>query len=98
MTLNQRLIPLLLLGLTVTSGVTNSLCTLSEDRTRCVCNVMDIRNPESIICVQALELELRDGNLDGCEMANNYPNFAFQLIQKNRVIFNNVTTFCYSVK
>ncbi|XP_044061343.1 toll-like receptor 2 isoform X2 [Siniperca chuatsi] len=91
MTLNQRLIPLLLLGLTVLSGMATSLCILSEDRTRCVCNVMDILNPQSLTCVQALELEFRDGKLDVSEMAITCPECAFQLIQKNKLIFSNIT-------
>ncbi len=91
MTLNPRLILLLLLGLTVTSGAATSLCVLSEDRTRCACNVTDIHNPQSQICVLALELELRDGKLDVSEMASTYPDFAFQLLQKNKLIFKNVT-------
>lgn len=88
MTLNQRLILLLLSGFTVTS--VTSLCVLSEDMTRCVCNVMDIRNPQSHICFPTSELELRDGKLDVSEVALTNPEFAIQLLQINKLIFNNV--------
>ncbi|XP_049441861.1 monocyte differentiation antigen CD14-like [Epinephelus fuscoguttatus] len=91
MTLNQRLILLLLLGLTVTSGADASLCISSEDLTRCVCNVMVIHYPQSLLnCFNAVELELRDGKLDVSEMDLNLDPTIFQFIQIDKLIFNNV--------
>uniref|UniRef100_A0A8C4E9V0 Monocyte differentiation antigen CD14 n=1 Tax=Dicentrarchus labrax TaxID=13489 RepID=A0A8C4E9V0_DICLA len=90
MTLNQRLTLLLLLGLTVTSAATS--CIFSEDGAgRCVCNSMGILNPENLMCLQASELELRDGTLDVSEMAVSGLTLGFQMIQINKLIFNNVT-------
>lgn len=92
MTLNQRLILLLLLGLAGTSGVATSLCVVSEDMTRCVCDVMVISNPQSLVCFQAFELELRDGKLDEPRFnLASHLTFAFQLAKMNKFIFNNVT-------
>lgn len=90
MTLTQGLILLLLLGLTGTSGAATSLCVLSEDMTRCVCNIMVIHNPQGLMCFQASELELRDGKLDKFKLSSNL-NFALQLVQINKLIFTNVT-------
>ncbi|XP_035525845.1 toll-like receptor 2 [Morone saxatilis] len=91
MALNQRLTLLLLLGLTVTSAATSS-CFFSEDGARrCVCNSMDILNPDNLMCLEVLELELRDGTLEVSEMPVSELALVFQLIQINKLIFNNVT-------
>lgn len=89
MTPNQRLILLLLLGLTVTSGTGTSLCT-HEVMTRCVCNGMDIFNLENMLCLRFSELELRDSKLDGFELPIDLEMFSY-LIQINKLTFNNVT-------
>lgn len=90
MTLTQRMILLLLLGLTVTS--VSSLCIL-RDMTRCVCNVMVIQNPEGLMnCLTASELELRDGTLDeNLSETDIGLDFGLFFLQIDKLIFNNIT-------
>lgn len=91
MKLNQRPILLLLLGLTVTSGAATSPCTFSKDWTRCVCDLMGLQNPESSICVYALELELRDSRLEVSEMDAALDLSYLRSMRINKLILNNVT-------
>lgn len=91
MKLNQRPILLLLLGLTVTSGAATSPCTFSKDWTRCVCDLMGLQNPESSICVYALELELRDSRLEISEMDAALDLSYLRSMRINKLILNNVT-------
>lgn len=91
MKLNHRPILLLLLGLTVTSGAATSPCTFTEDWTRCVCDIMGLHNPQSLICMDALELELRDSRLEFSEMAAALDLSYLQSMRINKLILNNVT-------
>lgn len=90
MTLNQTLCLLLLLGLTVPSGVAASLCVLRNADTRCVCSTQVFDSPQDlIICARTVELELRDGKL---ERLNLYASSSLiQSIQVYKLIFTNVS-------
>ena len=89
MTLNQRMILLLLLGLTVTS--VSSHCVLSEDTTRCVCNVLVIQDPRGLMdCLTATELELRDGTLDENLSQDIRMDLGLFFTQIDKLIFNNI--------
>lgn len=86
----MRLVLLLLLGLTVTSEAVASLCSINEDGTHCECNIDVIHNPKKFHCLQASEVELKDGKVDRSGITLDQ-RFAFSFMQVTKLIFNNLT-------
>ncbi|KAF7668460.1 hypothetical protein LDENG_00011970 [Lucifuga dentata] len=86
--MNQTLCLLMLLGLTVPSGVAGSSCKLISEDTCCLCSTLVIDNTQDLMmCVLTVELELRDGKLDHLGDISELAKHS----QINKLIFNNVT-------